>query len=94
MAARKQAGNRPSDDMNKLFHDVFNTPKGREILAFLRRRVIDVEQSHDAPADLLRFGLGQRNLILNIERRVADGGMISVDELRRSYPVKVADRGD
>lgn len=91
---RKPAGNRQQDDVNKIFHDVFNTPKGREVLAFLRRRVVDVEQGIDTTADVLRFSLGQRNLLLNIERRVADGGMISVDELRRSYPVKVADRGE
>lgn len=94
MAARKVVGNRPCDETNRLFHDVFNNPKGREVLAFLRSRVIDNVLAHDTDVDLLRFALGQRNLVLNIEARVAEGGNISLDELRRSYPVKVANRGE
>jgi hypothetical protein len=73
---------------------VFNNPKGREVLAFLRSRVIDNVLAHDSEVELLRFSLGQRNLVLNIEARVAEGGNISLDELRRSYPVKVANRGE
>jgi hypothetical protein len=60
-------------DVNAAFHDCFDTPAGRIVLDYLRKRYVEAPTTEGLVESALREFTGARNLVLEIERRINKG---------------------
>jgi hypothetical protein len=60
-------------DVDAAYHDCFNTPAGRLVLEHLRKRYVEMPTEHGESESALREFMGQRNLVLEIQRRITRG---------------------
>lgn len=71
---------------DRLFAAVFGTPDGLKLLALLRDRYAEQPAGMEASHSALAYREGQRQLVRDIETRVANGREQHPSELRREYP--------
>ena len=60
-------------DVDAAYHDCFNTPAGRKVLDHLWSRCVTAPTAEGLSESALREFMGQRNLVLEIHRRITRG---------------------
>ena len=71
--ARKGQEPHRTQEIDAAYHDCFNTPAGRKVLEHLWSRTVTAPTSEGLSESALREFMGQRNLVLEINRRITRG---------------------